>query len=66
MTRTAALSDTVTPSKGPFPLRHYEHAHLLSNIEKLPLPIWGTEYHDVPFLRLEPNRSFPSVCYTHT
>ncbi len=43
---TAALSDTVTPSKpGPFPLRHYdEHAHLLSNIENLkpPLPIWGS------------------------
>ena len=25
-------------------LRHYEHAHLLSNIEKLPLPIWGSMF----------------------
>ncbi len=25
-------------------MRHYEQAHLLSNIEKLPLPIWGSMF----------------------
>ncbi len=25
-------------------MRHYEHAHLLSNIEKLPLPNWGSMF----------------------
>jgi hypothetical protein len=34
-------------------LRHSEHAHLLSNIEKLTLPILGS---NVPFL--DPNRGF--------
>ncbi len=49
-------------------LRHHELAHLLSNIEKLPLPIWGsivTRYYLVTYVPfLEPNRSFPSVGYT--
>ena len=44
----------------PFPLRHSEHAHLLSNIEKLTLPHLG-QY--VPFL--EPNRRFGLSVGTH-
>ncbi len=38
-------------------MRHYEHAHLLSNIEKLPLPIWGSMF---PFWnhRTQPEFSF--------
>ena len=65
VTRTAALYDTVTPSKGPFPLRHYEHAHLpvLSNMLYREASISHLG-QCVPFL--EPSRSFPSVCYTHT
>jgi hypothetical protein len=50
------LGTTVT-ARAPV-LRHYELAHLLSNIEKLSLPIWGSMF---------PFRSFPSVAgYTHT
>ena len=44
----------------PNTLRHSEHAHPLSDIEKLTLPIFG---HYVPFL--EPNRRFGLSVGTH-
>jgi hypothetical protein len=42
-------------------LRHSEHAHLLSDIEKLTLPIWGRMF---PF-SVEPNRRFGLSVGTH-
>jgi hypothetical protein len=44
-------------------LRHSEHAHLLSDIEKLTLPILGSLFPLTGFL--EPNRRFGLSVGTH-